>query len=325
MNWLEGAGTVAQLLAGGAVGVLLTQAYENYRFIQNRTLGLRGDWLGEWQTFEMGEEDRWEPAKVNVVYRLGWISVAFQPSQDNRAWKARLKSTPDHGLAGRWKSTGKSAEGEGSMALIVSPDGTYCFGTLLGMNSAGQRRIQNVVLARDAAKLHRAKAIFFPSGIFAEEQILAPLRKKYYQYHSTVVAGRKIWIASCLDFSIDVRPGFLFALTTLTPSPGNEHVFEFKGLLSGDTLILIVTGVEFRTTPNVWIYPQFTQVYLEAIPGIMNHYTWDMSRRYSQCLIRREPLLPNTLNGDVGEQNYPVLEDEWRRTTEIITPFNFSY
>lgn len=325
MNWLEGAGTVAQLLAGGAVGVLLTQAYENYRFIQNRTLGLRGAWLGEWQTLDLGEEDHWEPAKVDIRYRLGWISVAFQPSQENRAWKARLKSTPDHGLAGRWKCLEKSAEGEGSIALIVSQDGTYCFGALLGINSAGQRRIQNVVLARDTAKLHRAKAICFPSGIFAEEQILAPLRKKYYQYHSTVIDGRKIWIASCLDFSIDVRPGFLFALTTLTPRPGNEHVFEFKGLLSGDTLILIVTGLEFRTTPNVWIYPQFTQIYLEAIPGIMNHYTWDMGRRYSQCLIRREPLLPATLNGDVGEQNYPILEDEWKRATEIISPFNFFY
>ena len=177
MNWLEGAGTVAQLLAGGAVGVLLSQAYENYRFIQNRTLGLRGDWLGEWQTLDLGEEDRWEPAKVDIRYRLGWISVAFQPSQENRAWKARLKSTPDHGLAGRWKFSAKSAEGEGSIALIVSQDGGCCFGALLGVNNAGQRRIQNIVLARDAAQLRRAKAIFYPAGTFAEEQILEPLEK----------------------------------------------------------------------------------------------------------------------------------------------------
>ena len=324
MNWLEGAETVAQLLAGGAVGVLLTQAYENYRFIQNRTLGLSGsDWLGEWQTLDPGEEDHWEPAKVDIRYRLGWISVAFQPSQENRAWNARLKSTPDHGLAGRWKYSAKSAEGEGSIALIVSQDGASCFGALLGVNNVGQRRIQNVVLARDAAELRRTKAIFYPSGTFAEEQVLEPLRKKYYQYHSTVIDGHKLWIASCLDFSIDVRPGFLFALTTLAPAPGNEHVFEFKGLLCGDTLVLIVTGLEFRMTPNVWIYPRFTQIYLQAIPGILSHYTWDMSRRYSQCLIRREPLLPDTLTGDVGEQNYPLLEDEWRRTTEIISPFNF--
>lgn len=324
MNWAEGALALAQLLAGGVVGVLLTQAYENYRFIQNRTLGLRGDWLGEWQTFEIGEEDQWEPANVNIRYRLGWISIAFQPSQENRAWKARVKSTPEHGLAGRWKCLGRSAEGEGSIALIVSQDGTFCFGAILGVNSAGQRKIQNLVLARDNTKLHRAKAIFFSSGIFAEEHALAPLRRKYYQYHSTVIDDRKIWIASFLDFSVDVRAGFLFALATLTPRPGNEHMFEFKGLLSGDTLILQVTGLEFRTTPNVWIYPRFTQLYLEAIPGILNHHTWDMSRRYSQCLIRREPLFPDISTGDVGQQNYQLLEDEWKRATEIISPFNFS-
>jgi hypothetical protein len=323
-SWIDYVSGGAQLVAGGVIGVLLSQGYENYQFFKNRALGLRGNWLGEWQPVELGDEDRWEAAEIQLNYGLGWISLMARPSGSGMAWVAHLKSAPNRGLSGRWKSIASSSDNEGSIALVVSADGNYLFGAMVGVNSSGQRRIQNIVLGRDPDALRKAKEMLLSSDLYVDENRLAPLRRAYYQYNSTTIAGAKVWIASCIDFSVEKRAGYLVAYAPLVPRSGSEHIFEFKGILRGETLVLFVTGAEFKTTPNVWIYPKFSQRYINIIPGILSHYTWDMTSRYSQCLISQQPIVESTKLGVVTEAEARLLDAEWLKATNIISPFNFS-
>ena len=212
------------------------------------------------------------------------------------------------------------------LGVIIETNSTLASRVLIILGSSGLGTCFGMVFgsitgASAIARITDLIETTLDSSIYASDERLDDLRKKWNHYLCTKVGEEYVWRYRVIDFSLIVPSGKLVATLSVPGPDGLNHVYNLEAFISGSRLLIVQTAASGTEESIISVYPCALQRFRSAICGFTYIQSWDGSQFLTPSLMSQSQLLdskePITI-GTIDKKYNAILNSTWRKEAEVL-------